>query len=87
MLSLSVLFYLKKNVKKLLSRTQSAENRRKSITNSGYAYVTQWFWFSNVRTSASNKINLMALIRTLTISTTTFERMKGKFDGFRLTEL
>ena len=24
---------------------QSAENRRKSVTNSGYAYVKQWFWF------------------------------------------
>ena len=33
------------------------------------------------------KINLMALIRTLTISTTTFERMKEKFDGFRETVL
>ena len=39
-----------------------------------------------VRTSASKKINLMALIRTLTISTTTFERMKEKFYGFRQTE-
>ena len=29
----------------------------------------------------------MALIRTLTISTTTFERMKGKFYGFRQTVL
>ena len=27
----------------------------------------------------------MALIRTLTISTTTFERMKEKLDGFRQT--
>ena len=27
----------------------------------------------------------MALTRTLTISTTTFERMKEKFDGFRQT--
>ena len=27
----------------------------------------------------------MALIRTLTISTTTFQRMKGKFDGFQQT--
>ena len=41
---------------------------------------------SNVRTSASKKINLMALIRTLTISTTTFERMKEKFHGLRQTE-
>ena len=40
---------------------------------------------SKVRTSASKKINLMALIQTLTISTTTFERMKEKFDGFRQT--
>ena len=29
--------------------------------------------------------SLMALIRSLTISTTTFERMKEKFDGFRQT--
>ena len=40
-----------------------------------------------VRTSASKKINLMALIRTLTIWTTTFERMKEKFYGFRQTVL
>ena len=33
------------------------------------------------------KINLMALIRTLTISTTTFERMKEKLYGFRQTAL
>ena len=42
---------------------------------------------SNVRTSASKKINLMAIFRTLTISSTTFERMKEKFDGFRQTEM
>ena len=42
---------------------------------------------SNVRTSASKKINLMALIRTLTILTVTFERIKEKFYGFRQTEL
>ena len=35
--------------------------------------------------SASKKINPMALIRTLTISTTAFERRKEKFDGFRQT--
>ena len=40
---------------------------------------------SKVRTSASKKINLMALIRTLTISTTTFERMKEKFYGLQQT--
>ena len=42
---------------------------------------------SKVRTSVSTKINLMALIRILTISTTTFERMKEKFYGFRQTVL
>ena len=41
---------------------------------------------SNVRTSASKKINLMALIRTLTILTATLERMKEKFPWFRQTE-
>ena len=40
---------------------------------------------SKVRTSASKKINQMALIRTPTISTTTFERMKEKLDSFRQT--
>ena len=42
---------------------------------------------SNDRTSASKKINGMALIRTLTVSTTAFERTKEKFDGFRKTVL
>ena len=42
---------------------------------------------SKVRTSASKTINLMALIRTLTISTTTFKRLKEKLYGFRQTEL
>ena len=37
---------------------------------------------SNDRTLASKKINGMALIRTLTVSTTTFERMKEIFYGF-----
>ena len=40
---------------------------------------------SKVRMSVSKKINLMALFRTLTISTTTFKRMKEKFDVFRQT--
>ena len=38
---------------------------------------------SNDRTSASKNINGMALIRTLTVSTTAFERTKEKFYGFR----
>ena len=33
------------------------------------------------------KLNRMALIRTLTVSTTAFEITKGKFDGFRQTDL
>ena len=37
----------------------------------------------NDRTSASEKIKRMALIQTLTVSTTAFERTKEKFDGFR----
>ena len=36
---------------------------------------------------ASKKINGMALIRTLTVSTTAFERTKEKFYGFRQTVL
>ena len=41
---------------------------------------------SNDRTSASKKINLMALIRTLTVSTIAFERKKEEPYGFRQTE-
>ena len=42
---------------------------------------------SNDRTSASEKLNRMALFRTLTVSTTAFEITKEKFDGFRQTDL
>ena len=42
-------------------------------------------FISNDRTSASKKINRMALVRTLTVSTTAFERTKEKLDGFRQT--
>ena len=54
------------------------------------------FWFrlrhtviliSKVRTSASKKINLMALIRILMTSTTMLERMKERCYGFRQTVL
>ena len=40
---------------------------------------------SNDRTSASKKINGMALILTLTAQTAAFERTKEQFSGFRLT--
>ena len=41
---------------------------------------------SNDRASTSKQIKRMALIRTLTVSTTAFERTKEKFVGFRQTE-
>ena len=34
---------------------QSAENRRKSVTDSGYAYVTQWFWFRTLERQPQRK--------------------------------
>ena len=40
---------------------------------------------SNDRTSASKKINGMALIRTLMVSTTAFERTKEKCYSFQQT--
>ena len=42
---------------------------------------------SNDRASASKKLNRMALIGTLMVSTTAFEITKEKFDGFRQTDL
>ena len=42
---------------------------------------------SNDRTSVSKKLNRMALILTLTVSTTAFEITKGKFDGSQQTDL
>ena len=60
---------------------QSAKNHRKCHR----------FWLclrhtevlmSKIQMSASEKINLMALIQTLTISTTMFKRMKEKRYGF-----
>ena len=58
----------------------------KSVTDSGYDRLRHAVvLISNDRTSASKKINGMALIRTLTVSTTAFERTKNKFDGFRQT--
>ena len=65
---------------------QSAENRRKEChrfwLRLRHAVIPIW----NDRTSASKKINGMALIRTLTVSTTAFERTKEKFYGFRQTD-
>ena len=64
---------------------QAAENRRKKCHRFWLRLRHTVILISNVRRSASKKINLMALIRTLTISTATFERMKEKFYDFRQT--
>ena len=65
---------------------QSAENRRKvsPILATLTSRSDSDFDRSN---AASKKINLMALIRTVMISTTRFERMKEKFNDFRQTAL
>ena len=65
---------------------QSAENRRKECHRFWLSLRHVVILISNDRTSASKKINGMALIRTLTVSTTAFERTKEKFYGFRQTE-
>ena len=66
---------------------QSTENCGKKCSRFWLRLRHAVIMISNVRTSASKKINLMALIWTRTISTTTFERRKEKFDGFRQTVL
>ena len=58
------------------STVQSAENRRKMYHRFWLRLRHAVILISNVRTSASKKINEMALIRTLTVSTTAFKRMK-----------
>ena len=65
--------------------TQSAENRRKECHRFWLRLHHVVILIPNDRTSASKKINGMALIRTLTVSTTALERTKAKFDGFRQT--
>ena len=73
-----------------LSLARSIYSLRKTVGKVSLILVTvtsrsDFNLISKVRMSASKKINLMALIRTLTISTTTFERMKKNVDGFRQT--
>ena len=65
---------------------QSTENRRKKCHGFWLRLRQEAILISNVRMSASKKINPMALIRTLTISTATFKRVKEKFYGLRQTE-
>ena len=52
-----------------------------SVNDSGQAVIL----ILNVRTSASKKINRMALIYVLTVSATVLERMREKFYGFQQT--
>ena len=61
----------------------SAENRGKECHRFWLRYTVNLI--SNDRTSASKKINQMALIRTLTVSTVAFERKKEELYGFRQT--
>ena len=68
-----------------LSSYQSAENRRKECHRFWLHLPHAVILISNVRTSASKKINGMALIRTLTVSNTAFERRQEKIHGFRWT--
>ena len=69
---------------------QSAENRRQERNQFWLPLRHALILISSVRTSASKKINLMALIRTLTILITAFERMKknsmvfGRLCGVRV---
>ena len=67
------------------SSIQSAENRRKERHRFWLRLRHVVILISNNRISASKKINEMALIRTITGSTTAFERTKEKFYGFRQT--
>ena len=65
---------------------QSVENCRKECHRSWLRLRHTVIPISNDRTSASKKIHRMALIRTLTLSTTVFERKKEELYGFRQTE-
>ena len=64
---------------------QSAENCGKKRHRFWLRLRHAVILISNDRTSASKKINGMALIRTLMLSTTAFDRTKEKFYGFRQT--
>ena len=70
----------------LSATTQSAENRKKECHRFWLRLHHAVILISNDRTLASKKINGMELIRTLTVSTTAFERTKEKFYGFQQTE-
>ena len=69
----------------VLAPVQSAENRRKKRHRFWLRLRHAVILISNDGMSASKKINGMALIRTLTASTTAIDRTKEKFYGFRQT--
>ena len=70
----------------LMVHTQSAKTRRKECHRFWLRLRHAVILISNDRTSASKKINGMALICTPTVSTTAFEKTWEKFYGFRQTE-
>ena len=63
---------------------QSAENHRKECHRFWLRLRHTVILISNDRTSASKKINRMALIRTLTVNTIAFERKKESMGFGRL---
>ena len=67
----------------VFTSTQSVENHKKECYRFWLRLRHAVILISNGRTSASKKINGMTLIRTLTVSTTAFERTKEKLYGFR----
>ena len=67
-------------------RHQSAENRGKECHRFWFRLRHTVILISNDRISASKKINRMALIRTLTVSTIAFEEKKEELYGFRQTD-
>ena len=70
----------------IMALNQSAENRRKECHRFWLRLHHAVILISNDRTSASKKINGMALILTLKVSTSAFKRMKKTFYGFWQTE-
>ena len=69
----------------LSSINQSMENRRKECHRFWLRFRHTVIQILNVRTSASKKINGIALIRTITASTTAFETTKDNICDFRQT--
>ena len=69
----------------MASIVQSTKNRKKECHRFRLRLRHAVILISNDRTSVSKKINGMALIRTITVSTMALQRTRGKFYGFRQT--